>query len=75
MRTKTDIYHRTQATMTLCYGFAMRVAYKTQRGGPGQAHDRRQYEQYGKVGQARQDRFAEFCEPFLEPLTKPIDKS
>ena len=49
MRTKTDIYHRMQATLTLCYGFTMRVAYKTPRGGPGQAHDRRQYRQDGKV--------------------------
>ena len=33
------------------------AAHKTQRSGPGQAHDRRQYKQYGKVVQRRQEGF------------------
>ena len=36
---------------------ALRVAHKTQRSDPGQAGDRRQYKQYGKVGQRRQEGF------------------
>jgi len=32
----------------------LRAAHKTQRSGPGEAHDRRQYKKYGKVVQQRQ---------------------
>jgi hypothetical protein len=36
---------------------ALSVAHNTQRSGPGQACDRRQYGEYGKVGQQRQEGF------------------
>ena len=38
------------------------VAHKTQRSAPGQAHDRRQYNKYGKVGQQCQEGFVSGAE-------------
>ena len=46
-----------------CAAVGCSVAHKTQRSGPGQAHDRRQYESYGKVAQQRQEGFVRRSQP------------